>query len=252
MQELVLKALERDPSLADAHGTLALGRLHYDWNWTEAEKEFKRSLALNPSDADVHHFYAHYLLAVNRKDDSIAHTKRALEINPFDPMLEACMGWHSMFARQYDDTVEHALKGIKLAPGIMALTWAHMVAGWGYEQKAMFPDAIAHFQAAVKAMDADPMSVASLGHGFAVSGQKKPALEILSKLFERAKKEYISAYDIAIIYAGLGDRDQAFKWLDQASVDRSGYLVHVRWDPRLDYLHSDPRFERLLKRIGLP
>jgi serine/threonine protein kinase/Tfp pilus assembly protein PilF len=242
-------AMELDENFADPHGWLALALLHYDWNFPEAEKEFKHALELNPNSADIHHVYAHYLIAMNRREDSVAESERALEINPFDASLIGCLAWHNLFARQYDQARDQALKALRLSPEDW---WSHVNLGLAYEQKTMLPEATAEFQKSTTLWPGNALSLASLGHAFASSGKKQKAEEALSMLLGQRKRGFVPAYDIAIVYAGLNNKDQAFEWLQKANEERSAFLVFVRWDPRLDNLHSDPRFQDLLRKIGLP
>ena len=146
MRLAATKAIEQDPELAGAHSALALVRLEEDWNWTGAEVEFKRALELNPSDADTHHDYAHYLMATGREQESLAETQRAFDLDPVDGVLTACLGWHQLYAGHYDGTIHQGLEGISMRP---TLGWAHTVLGWGYEQKGMLTDAVTELQSAV-------------------------------------------------------------------------------------------------------
>ncbi len=250
MREAASKALERDNHLFRPHGSLALVRLHYDWNWAEAEKEFRRALELNPNDADIHHMYAHYLLTTGRHEESVSETRLAVDLDPFDADLVACLGWHSLYARQYDQAREHALKAIEMEP---KMDWGHLILGWAYEQKGMLDEATAEFRKAVELSGRSPYALASLGHAFALSGKRRQAKEVLAKLSrDQMKGKYVSPYEIAAIYIGMGDKDQAVSWLQKAFEERSGFLVHLEWDPRFDALRPDPRFQDLLRRVGLP
>ncbi len=250
MEEAATKALEKDDKLADAHARLALVRLNYRWDWPASEKEFKRALELNPSQAYTHHDYGHYLMAMGRGEDSVAESKRSVELDPFDQVLVACVGWQSLYARHYDEAVQYAEKAIRIAPNN---GWGRTILGWGYEQKSMFKEAIEQFQNAIPLLsEAEAMPTASLAHVLAISGRRREAEAVLTRLKERAKKSYVPALDIAVVYAGLGEKDRAFEWLERAYEERSGRLVYIKGDPRLDALHPDPRFEDLVRRIGLP
>jgi serine/threonine protein kinase/Tfp pilus assembly protein PilF len=249
MKDLAAKALERDASLADAYGWRALVETHYDWKWAEARKDFQRALALNPNQADIHHDYAHFLLAMNLPEDSLAESRRAEELDPFNPMLVACVGWHSLFARQFDAGREHALKALKLEA---ENPWAYLVLGWSYEQKGMYPEAIEAFRKAESTSMGFPIATSSLAHALAVSGNKAEAQKELDDMLQASKMGFFPAYDIAVVYAGLGNTTQAFQWLEKACEERSAFLIHVKWDPRLDSLHSDPRFAMILHVMDLP
>jgi serine/threonine-protein kinase len=248
-KEAALKALEKDNTLGEAHGYLALAWLHYDLNWTEAEKEFKRAFELNPSLAMLHHIYAHYLMAMDRMEESMAESKLALQLDPFTSDMTSCIGWHCLTTADYDEAIELARKGLQMSP---ANAWAMVILGWAYEQKSMLKEAIAEFQNALSHWKDGPLPLASLGHAYAIAGKKKEAQEILERLLEKSKLAYVPAYDIAAVYIGLGDNNQAFEWLNKAYEERSHFLVYIKCDRRFDGLRSDPRYEALLKRIGLP
>ena len=242
-------AIEKDETLPEGHGALALAKLHYDWDWTGAEREFKHALELNPSEADIRHEYAHYLMAVGRVDESVAESNRAVRLDPIGSVLTSCLCWHRFAARQYDEAIQQAIKYLQGQPDD---AWAHTILGWNYEQKHLYPEAISEFQKAVKLSEGDAFQVAALGHAFAVAGRRAEAEEILSKLIQQSRQHYISSFDIALIYAGLGEKDQAFEWLQRGVRERSTFLVYSGWEPRLDPLRTDPRFQALLRQIGLP
>jgi adenylate cyclase len=240
-RELALKAIEKDEMLADGHGALALVKLHYDWDWPGSEREFRRALELNPGSGDIRHLYSHFLLVMNRTDESADESLRAMELSPFEAGLVSCVGWHSYYASKYDQSIQYCLKAMAMDPND---GMAHDILGKCYEQKSMLKEAIAAFK---KAED-----IVALGHAFAVSGDRQQAQDVLAKLYEKQKQSYVSDYDIAVIHQGLGDKDRAFEWLDKAYEERDANLAHIRGDPRLSSLHSDPRFRNLIKRIGLP
>jgi eukaryotic-like serine/threonine-protein kinase len=248
-KEAALKALEKDDTLGEAHGYLALAWLHYDLDWTEAEKEFKRAFELNPSLAMLHHIYAHYLMAMGRMEESMAESKLALELDPFTSDMTSCIGWHCLTTADYDEAIELARKGLKMSPDN---AWAMVILGWAYEQKSMLKEAIVEFQNALSHWKDGSLPLSSLGHAYGIAGKKKEAQEILEKLLEKSKRAYVPAYDIAAVYIGLGDKNQSFEWLNKAYEERSHFLVYIKCDRRFDALRSDPRYEALLKRIGLP
>jgi len=240
-RELALKAIEKDEMLADGHGALALVKLHYDWDWPGSEREFRRALELNPGSGDMRHLYSHFLLVMNRLDESADESLRAMELSPFEAGLVSCVGWHSYYASMYDQSIQYCLKAMAMDPNE---GMAQSILGKCYEQKSMFKEAIAAFK---KAED-----MVALGHAFGVSGDRQQAQDVLAKLYEKQKKSYVSNYDIAVIHQGLGDNDRAFEWLNKAYDERDASLAHIRGDPRLSSLHSDSRYKNLIKRIGLP
>jgi len=249
MKQAALKALEKDNTLGEAHSFLALAWLHYDLNWAEAEKEFKRALELNPSLAYTHHLYAHYLMAMDRMKESLAEIKLASELDPFSSDMNSCFGWHCLSTADYDEAIELARKGIQRDPNN---AWAQVILGWAYEQKSLIKEAIVEFQNALSHWKDGSLPLGALGHAYGIAGKKKEAQEILEKLLEKSKRTYVPAYDIAVVYIGLGEHARAFEWLSKALEELSGFLIYIKCDRRFDGLRSDPRYEVLLKRIGLP
>jgi TolB-like protein/Tfp pilus assembly protein PilF len=248
VKQMATLALEKDETVPEAHGALALEKMHYEWDFAGAEREFKRGLELNPSNADIRHDYAHYLMAVGRVEESMAESKRAVELDPIGATLTSCLCWHSFAARQYDDAVRLATQFLASEPDN---AWEHTILGWTYEQKRMPDQAITQFQDAVMETQSRSFYLAALGHAYAMAGRRNDADQVLQTLFDRAKKSYVSAFDVASIYAGLGEKDKAFAWLDKAAAEHSSFLAYSKWEPRLDPLRSDPRFNKLLTRIGL-
>jgi len=284
MEEAATKAIEKDPTLASAHGSLALVKLHRDWDWSDAEQHFRRALELNPSNADIHHDYAHFLLVMRRDRESVAETERAVALDPFNPMLNACLGWHRLFAGQYDEAIGAATRALQIQP---ANFWARMNLGWAYEQKAMYSEALEQFKQASKqkpmSMDmSSPMeqtgmqnqmspqmsaeaariaatradlvvlATASLGHALGLAGDRQGARAVLDRLLRQRAHAYVSPYDIALVYAGLGEKDQALDWLQRAYQERSSLLVFAPREPRLAPLRSEPRFAALMREFALP
>jgi TolB-like protein/Flp pilus assembly protein TadD len=249
VKEAATLAVEKDERSPEGHAALALAKLHFDWDFAGAEEEFNRTLKLNPSDADTHHEYAHYLMAIGRLGESEAESKRAVELDPMGDGLKSCLCWHSFAARDYDEAVRLAKRFLTSQPND---PWEHTILGWTYEQKRMLEQAIVEFQSAIEATKGDSFFLASLGHAYALAGRRPDAEQVLHTLLARAKNSYVSPFDIALIYTALGEKDSAFAWLEHAANERSTFLVYSKWDPRLDPLRSDPRFKKLLDLIGLP
>jgi serine/threonine-protein kinase len=248
MERAAERALEHDPRSAEAHGLVALVNVHYRWDWVAAKKEFEQALALAPSNAQVHHDYAHFLLAVGQSRESAAETERARKLDPANPMLTTCTGWHNLFDKQFDTSLARANESQMMMPNF----WAQIVSGWALLGKNRNDDAVAAMRKAVSLSDSLPFAEAALANALANAGKKQEAKQLLDGLLKRALSGYVSAYDIAIVYAGLGDNDQAIAWLQKAINERSMFVVHMTWDARLDGLRADPRFNGLVKQLGAP
>jgi tetratricopeptide (TPR) repeat protein len=221
----------------------------YEWDWAATEREFKRALDLNPSDAEAHHQYSHYLNTVGRTHESLVESLRALELDPLSLPLNAHLAWHYLYARQYDQAIEQCRKTIEMDANYPP---AHGFLALAYEQKGMHQEAIAEFQKTIALLGEDSVQTkAELGHAYAVAGKKEQALKIMDELKALSKETYVSPYDVAMIYVGLDQKDQAFDWLQKGYEERFG-MRYLKVDPRLDPLRSDPRFRDLVRRVGLP
>ncbi len=243
-----MKALEMDDTLAEAHATLVGIRCDFDWDWAAAEREFKRAIELNPGYATAHQWYAEYLLWMGRFDESKAEMKRAQELDPLSLIINRNAGLPLFFERKYDQAIEHFRKSLEMDPNFWA---GHLILGWTYEQKGEFSQAIAEYQTARQLTDST-LVFAHLAHAYALSGKRREAGKLLVELKAKSKQRYVSPLEIAMIYAGLGEKDQTFAWLEKGYEGRSDWMAQLRVDPRWDHLRSDPRFQDLLRRVGLP
>ena len=243
-----MRALEIDDSLAEAHASLAFVRLYYDWDWSGAEKAFQRAIELNPNYAAAHQWYSHLLMARGRTSESISEAKRAAEVDPLSLPASLNLGWQYQWSRQYDLAIEVQRKVLEMERDFEQ---AHWVLGLAYEGKGMVEDATAEFEKAILLSGRNPVYVAILGHAYAIDGRKVEAMGVRAELEEQSKRRYVSPYWMATLHVGLGDKDQAFQWLEKAYEERSGGLIWIGVDPRMDSLRSDPRFAVLARRIGL-
>ena len=245
MLDAAAKALELDATQAGAHASLALGKLHLEWNWPAAEAGFRQALRLNPSDGEVRHFFGHYLLWSGRSDEAARQCRRGLEVDPYNPGLVACIGWHELCAGHDAKALEETRRALALDP---KHGWALLTLGWIYEQQGKYQEAIA----ALRETWDFPLKTASLGHAFARSGNRRIADRILSDLMAQAGKKYVSPFDIALVHLGLDDRKSTFEWLNRAFEEHAGFLLFVNSDPRFRPLRPDPRFQDLLRRMRFP
>ncbi|HKC62487.1 MAG TPA: protein kinase [Pyrinomonadaceae bacterium] len=243
------KALAIDDTLAEAHTSMGAVRLFYDWNWAEAEKELKRAQTLNPNETSAHDLYSAYFEVMGQSGEAQAEGKRAQELDPLSPMMNTDIGIDSYYWRRYDEAIAQLEKTIHLEQRYV-LAWAYL--GQAYEQKKMYAQAIETFQKGMTQAERHPQLLASLGHAYALAGERDKALKALDELREMSKQRYISPYSFAVIYAGLDDKEQAFAWLNKAYQDRSFFLIWLKVEPQFDSLRDDPRFQGLLRSIGLP
>jgi eukaryotic-like serine/threonine-protein kinase len=242
------KALALDDGLAGAHASVGANTLYYDWDWAEAEKELKRAQTLDPNFADAHHLYADRLEIMGRFDEAMAERKRALELDPLSPMFNMVFGTTFYFAGQYDEAITQYKKTIDLEPRFVD---TYFYLGQAYEQKKMYAQAIATYQKGITQAERNPLLIAGLGHAYALSGERTKAQQALDELRDISKQHYVSPYLIAVVYVGLGDKGQAFAWLDKAVQDRSFFLIWLKVEPLFDPLRGDPRFQELLRRMNL-
>jgi TolB-like protein/Tfp pilus assembly protein PilF len=241
------RALELDNTLAEAHTSLALAIWYYDFDSSQANREFQRALELNPNYAIAHQQYGNNTLsALGRFDDAIAEGKRAVELDPLSLVINADLGTDYYFARRYDEAITQLRKTLEMDPGFY---YAHVNLGWALEAKRDLEEALSEYQKA-RALNDDPFVLGLLGRAYASSGNKPEALKILEQLKEVSRQRYVSAYSFVVVYLGLGDKEEALRWLEQAYQDRAGNdIAWIRVDSLVDPLRGDPRFEALAEKI---
>src|ERR1041384_2906485 len=245
-QKATAKALEIDDTLAAAHASLGFIKEYYEWDWSGAGKEYRKAIELNPNYATAYQWYGMYFMKLGQFERARRELKRGLQVDPRSLIINADLGLPFLFKGQYTEAIEQFRKTLETDQNFV---WARFFLGWAYERSGKFSEAIEQFQQA-KLIDDRPEVSAMIAHTHAVSGRRNEAISILNSLEEQSKHHYISAYYIALIFAGLGDKDRAFRWLEKAYSDRNEWLVWLKVDPRFDALWADPRFAELLKRIG--
>lgn len=244
------KALELDNTLGEAHASLAQALFAYDFDFEEANREFRRAIELNPNYATAHQWYAQSGLApLGQFDDAIAEMKRALEMDPLSVIINADLGSVFFHARRYDEAIEQLRKTLEMEPGFY---YAHWNLGQALEVKGLVKEAIGQYEKA-SALNDDPLSLALLGHLYAKIGRKDEALKILERLRESSKQGYVTPYYFALIHLGLGQKDETMRFLEETFEARDGYNIgYIKSDPLLDPLRGDPRFEALVAKVYAP
>jgi TolB-like protein/DNA-binding winged helix-turn-helix (wHTH) protein/Flp pilus assembly protein TadD len=241
-----IKALELDSSLGEAHNSLAFCLDGFDWDFPAAEKEFQRAIELNPGYATAHHWYAWHLSLMGRYDEAIVEMEKAENLDPLSLIINADLAELLLLARSYDESIRQSRKTIEMDPNFAL---AHNQLGQAYLQKQMRDEAITELQKAVRLSADSPTCLANLARAYAASGKKSEAAKLLTDLKKRSSPGYSHAPEIAVVYAALGDKSQAMIWLEKGFEERFNPGVLLR--PGFDPLRSDPRFQELVRRIGL-
>jgi DNA-binding winged helix-turn-helix (wHTH) protein/TolB-like protein/Tfp pilus assembly protein PilF len=246
-KDAALKALDIDEGSAEAHTSLAFINFRWDWDRVATEREFQAAIKLKPAYAPAHQWYSSYLVAVERFDEAIAEAKRTEELEPLSFVASSHLGWIYYLSGKNDQAIAQCKKILELDPSSFP---ARRYLGLAYEAKGMYAEAIAEFQTGVK-LSGSPLMLALLGHAYAVSGKKTEAQQVLTDLTQLQDQRYVSPYTVAAIYAGLGDKEQAFKWLDTAVESRDIWLMNLKVDPVFAKLRSERKFTDTLARIRL-
>ena len=241
-----IKALELDNGLGEAHTSLAFCLDGFDWDFDSADREFRRGVALNPGYATAHHWYAWHLSLVGRDREALDEMRKAQNLDPLSLIINADLAELLLIAHLPDESVQQSRKTIQMDPGFAL---AHNQLGQAYLQMAMHDEAIVELRQAIGSSGGSPAGTANLARAYAVSGRRNEAVQLLTDLKARSSHSYSNASEIATIYAALGDSDQAMTWLEEGYRERFNPGVLLR--PGFDPLRSDPRFQALVRRVGL-
>ncbi|HSE32029.1 MAG TPA: tetratricopeptide repeat protein [Pyrinomonadaceae bacterium] len=248
-REAAMKALSLNNALAPAHTALALVKLEYEYDWAGAEESYRTAIELNPNYATAHHWYAEYLSFVGRFDESIKNIELAFELDPQSLVINTVRGYPYMRSGRCDTAIGYFKKALEMEP---KFALAHFYLGKCYVEQKQFSDAIKEQLAAISASGESAAFLAALSFAHAASGNRVEANALLNKMKETSRRSYVSPYSMATVYAGLGETDEAFKWLDKAYGDRDYQLPTIKNDIHFEHLKDDRRFAQLLERIGLP
>ncbi|HSY65885.1 MAG TPA: winged helix-turn-helix domain-containing protein [Terriglobales bacterium] len=244
-----LRALDIDPTLAEAETSLATVKFNYDWDWNGAAEGFARAIQRNPSYATAYQRYSLYLMAMGRSADSFDQINKAREIDPLSISINFSLGWRLYMARQYDRAIQQLRNTLEMDP---SYELPHLVLGLSYAQKGDFALAIPELRKAVELSHGTPLMVSALANVSARSGNKAEAERLLADLISQSKRQYVSPYYLAVVYVGLGKPEEAIDCLEKAFADRSNGLVFLKVEPELDDLRSNPRFVALQQKLNFP
>ncbi len=242
------RALQIDSSVGEVY--FSLGQVKSkEHDWAGAESAFHRGIGLSPNYSIGRLYYAVYLASLGRQDEAVKEIRRAQELDPLSLPINGSVVYVLYFGRQYDEAIAAGKKTLEMDA---AFPLTHQRLGLAYVQKRMYREAIDEFQQAANNSNRAPLAIVSLGHAYAVSGNRVEAQRVLAELKDLSQRRYVSPYSMATIYVGLGEKEQAFQWLQKANDERNTELVFLKVDPRLDPLRDDPRFQELVRGVGIP
>jgi tetratricopeptide (TPR) repeat protein len=244
-----LKALELDPSLAEAHASLGYIKFYFDRDWAGAEAELRRAIALNDRNPVSHQWYAVYLLATGRNDAAFREIQIAHELDPLSLAINTDLGFHHYYNGRYADAISQLESVLKMNGDFLL---ANLCLGRAYLKVGRFDDALSQFARAEAKVRDWPVLVTARGNAYGVAGRTAEARAVLAEMEALSRTRFVTAYGMALIYAGMRETDPAFEWLDKAFEERSHWLVWLKLDPRWDVLRGDPRFEQLIARMKYP
>lgn len=243
------RALEIDPTLAEAETSLATVKFNYDWDWAGAEEGYQHAIQLNPNYATAYQRYSLLLTATGRFQESFGQINKARELDPLSFSINFSLGWRLYLARQYDRAIVQLRNTLEMDP---SYELPHLILGQAYEEKGAFDLAIPELRKAVELSHGTPLMLSALAHAHARAGQRTEAQQMLTQLEAASKQQYVSPYYMAIVYVGLGEKEKSLSLLENAFADRSNGLIFMAVEPELDAIRSDPRFIALERKLSLP
>jgi tetratricopeptide (TPR) repeat protein len=223
-------------------------RVEYEWDWVGAERAFRQAIALNPSYSTAHRWYSLLLSKLGRDEEAREEINRAKALDPLSPIVNVAVGWQHYLAREYDQAIEQFQQTLEMEPNFLL---AHFVLGMTYGQAGSNEEAMAEFQRVIELSRGSPPAVAGVGYAHALLGHESEARKVLTQMNQLSGQHYVSGIYFAAVYAALGEKDEAFRWLDKAYEERADYLSYLKVEPVFDPLRDDPRFAELLRRVGL-
>jgi TolB-like protein/Tfp pilus assembly protein PilF/predicted Ser/Thr protein kinase len=240
------RALELDDALAEGHTSRAFVHMAYEWKWAEAEADYRRAIELNPNYATAHQWYASLLVQTGRTGEALSEIRFAQELDPLSSIISANAGLYLYYSRRYDEAERQLRRTLEVDETFGV---AHLYLGYVHLQQGEAARAVSEIERAQQLMGDDPETMAALGHAYAAANRRADALELLSRLRARGRRAYVSPYFMAVVYTGLGEREQALGQLEQAFADRHPGMILLKFDPRFDSLRGDARLAHLIARI---
>jgi tetratricopeptide (TPR) repeat protein len=242
------RAIAIDDRLPEAHTSLALARMGYEWNWKAAEEECLRALGLDPDYATARNYLAEWYTARGRCDESVEEIRRAQRLEPLSLILNRDVGAQLYYARRYDEAIEQLRDSLELSADF-ALT--HSTLAWVLERKGLYEEAIEHLRAAIALVGRTSQFLGELGHAYAMAGDHVRTQQVLAEMESMAGTGYVSPYHLALVWLAKGDHQRALGWLEKACEIRVWQVIYFPVEPKLDPVRSSPRFQALLRRAGL-
>jgi serine/threonine protein kinase/Tfp pilus assembly protein PilF len=244
-----MTALRLDPDLAEAHTSLAALLWLHDWQWEEAQAEFKHSLELGPTYATANHWYAEYAMTMGRHEEAMARMRNGHELDPLSLIINVAVGWAFYYARRYDEAIKQLRRTVELDPNYPVTYW---ILGLSLRETGCYELAITEGEKGVKLSGGSPLMSSALAHTLGTAGRTREAFQILDDLTKLAKQKYVAPYFFAGIHIGLGETDRAIEYLEKSYEEHSHWLIYLHIDPSMDGLRDNLRFQDLLRRVGLP
>jgi TolB-like protein/Tfp pilus assembly protein PilF len=243
------QALELDELLPDAHAAMAYCRMMFDWEWEAAESGFRRAIELNPGCSKAHHWYADYLTAMGRHDQSHKEIGLAREVDPLSLIINFNVGWTLYHSGQHEAAVQEFQQALDME---QSFAEAHWGLGLCYEAGLRFREAQAEHEKAASLSEGSPMMLSGLGHCYGVAGKRKKARDVVGNLMDLVPQRYVPSYELAVVFEALGEREKGLEFMERAFTERSASLVFIRSDPRVSALRSEPRIASLVSDMGFP
>jgi len=246
--EAATRALQLDARMSDAHASLADLELYKNWDWASAEREFRKAIELNPGNSTAHQWYGEYLRLMGRQQEAIQQSTEALQLDPVSPIINTEAGLPYYFLGEYEKALAYFRKALELDP-TFALAHCHL--GWSYEEQGKYEDAIAELETAAR-LDDTPMYLVFLGHAYGSAGRKQEAQRIIQKLKSMARSRFVAPTYLAIVYAGMSDRQREVEWLEKAYDERFWGLAWLKVQRKFGNLSDNDRFSVLLRKMNFP